>query len=284
MPELPEVEVVRAGLEPHIVGRTVADVTIHDDRVLKKHLTGPPGFVTELKNQVVRAACRRGKFLWFPIHDGHRALTMHLGMSGQALVQPAGTAPVRHERVTITLHDGSQISYVDQRMFGGLAVVDMVPDVDGEILPETMTHIARDALDDQLDIAGLAVRIKKSSSQIKRVLLNQRIVSGVGNIYADEALWRNRTHYAQIPGRMSVSNIQSLLGHVQDVMTEALEQGGTSFDALYVNVNGMSGYFSRSLNVYGQEGEPCGNCGTEIKREAFMNRSSHFCPKCQRKR
>lgn len=283
MPELPEVEVVRAGLEPHIVGQTVAEVTIHDERVLKRHPSGPQGFVAELKNQVVLAACRRGKFLWFPTHDGDRALTMHLGMSGQALVQPAGTTPVRHERVTIALHQGPHISYVDQRMFGGLAVVDMVRD-GGEDIPETMTHIARDALDPQLDIGDLAARIKQSSSQIKRVLLNQRVVSGVGNIYADEALWRNKTHYAQDPRRMSVTKIQSLIGHVREVMAEALEQGGTSFDALYVNVNGMSGYFSRSLNVYGQEGEPCDRCGTYIQREAFMNRSSHFCPKCQRKR
>lgn len=283
MPELPEVEVVRAGLEPHLVGQQIVDVVIHDERVLKRHLGGPESFADELCNTRVVQACRRGKFLWFPLDSQDRAWTMHLGMSGQALVQPVGTSPVRHERVTVVLESGQHISYVDQRMFGGLAIVDLI-DQGGQSIPETMTHVARDALDPKLDLAVLARQIKKSSSHIKRVLLNQRIVSGVGNIYADEALWRNKTHYEQAADRMSVKKIETLLGHVRDVMSEALDQGGTSFDALYVNVNGMSGYFSRSLNVYGQEDKPCPRCGTPIDRAPFMNRSSHYCRVCQRRR
>jgi len=161
-------------------------------------------------------------------------------------------------------------------MFGGLSV-----SAGGAGLPPEIAHIARDPLDEQFDLDDVVRRVRRRTSGIKRLLLDQNLVSGVGNIYADEALWRARLHGERPGERLTGPQVRELLGHVRDVMTDALAQGGTSFDALYVNVNGESGYFDRSLHAYGREGEPCDRCGTAIRRVAFMNRSSYFCPRCQ---
>ena len=154
--------------------------------------------------------------------------------------------------------------------------------VDENDPPGAIAHIALDPLDPNFDAADFADRLSRKKVSIKRCLLDQTVVSGVGNIYADEALWRSRLNYEQAASSLSSEEAIELLGHVRDVMNEALAQGGTSFDALYVNVNGESGYFSRSLEVYGQAGQPCSRCGTAIVRETFMNRGSHFCPECQK--
>jgi formamidopyrimidine-DNA glycosylase len=171
---------------------------------------------------------------------------------------------------------------VDQRTFGGLAIADLVPDGAGGRVPSPVAHIARDPLDPAFDDDAFVRRVRSKDSEIKRILLAQTVASGAGNIYADEALWRARLHGARPGRRLTGSQVRTLLACVREVMGEALEQGGTSFDALYVNVNGESGYFDRSLGAYGQEGEPCSRCGTPIRRVAFMNRSSYFCPRCQR--
>lgn len=192
------------------------------------------------------------------------------------LVQPVGQADERHLRVRFGL-GGQELRFVDQRMFGGLSLSD-----GGALLPPEIAHIAPDPLETAFDPVAVAARIRRSTSAIKRLLLTQTVVSGVGNIYADESLWRAGLH-GERPGRqLTRATVLQLLEHVKDVMAEALEQGGTSFDALYVNVNGESGYFDRSLNAYGQEGRPCAHCGTLIRRSAFMNRSSYFCPVCQK--
>jgi formamidopyrimidine-DNA glycosylase len=149
------------------------------------------------------------------------------------------------------------------------------------LLPPPVLHIARDPLDPNLDDAALTARLRSRRTGVKRALLDQTLVSGVGNIYADEALWRARLHYARPTAGLTRPAVGRLLAAVREVMVEALDQGGTSFDSLYVNVNGESGYFDRSLAAYGQEGRPCPRCGTPIVREAFMNRSSFFCPRCQ---
>jgi formamidopyrimidine-DNA glycosylase len=284
VPELPEVEVVRRGLEAHVVGRTLTRVDVLHPRPVRRHLAGAQDFAAVLTGRRVLGAARRGKYLWLPLDSGDAVLA-HLGMSGQMLVQPAAAPDERHLRVrfalgaraTDTTADGDlELRFVDQRMFGGLSV-----SPDGADLPAEVAHIARDPLDPLFDENAVVAAVRRRSSGIKRILLDQTVVSGVGNIYADEALWRARLHGDRPGSRLRAADVRRVLADVRAVMEAALREGGTSFDALYVNVNGESGYFDRSLHAYGQEGRPCERCGTPIVRVAFMNRSSYFCPTCQ---
>ena len=278
MPELPEVEVVRAGLERHVLGALVTRVDVLHPRPVRRDAGGPAGFAAALTGRRIEAARRRGKYLWLPLDDGN-ALLAHLGMSGQLLVQPPQAPAERHLRVRLALEgadEGRELRFVDQRMFGGLSVSH-----GGADLPAEIAHIARDPLDPAFDDDDFVRRVRRRSSGVKRLLLDQNLVSGVGNIYADEALWRARLHGERPGDRLTARQVRELLGHAREVMADALRQGGTSFDALYVNVNGQSGYFDRSLAAYGREGEPCARCGAPVRRVAFMNRSSYFCPVCQ---
>jgi formamidopyrimidine-DNA glycosylase len=275
VPELPEVEVVRRGLETHAVGRTVRAVEVLHPRPVRRHLAGPADFAVRLTGREILAAHRRGKYLWLPL-DNDEALMAHLGMSGQMLVQPPEAPAERHLRVRFALDGPQELRFVDQRMFGGLS---LTPLADGA--PVDIAHIARDPLDEAFDEAAFVRRVRARGSGIKRILLDQTVVSGVGNIYADEALWRVGLHGDRPGERLRRVDVTRLLAAVREVMLAALAEGGTSFDALYVNVNGQSGYFDRSLQAYGQEGRPCGRCGTPIRRVAFTNRSSFFCPRCQ---
>ena len=282
MPELPEVETVRRGLERLVVGRTIADVTVAHPRAVRRHAAGPADFVARLSGRRVCGARRRGKYLWLPLDSGE-VLLGHLGMSGQLLVVPAGSPAETHVRVTITLTAtqaldsvvASELRFVDQRTFGGLAVT---PDGDP---PPAVAHIAPDPLDSRFDDAGFAAALSRRRTGIKRALLDQSLVSGVGNIYADEALWRARLHFARQTTTLRRAEVARLLSAVRAVLCEAIAAGGTSFDSLYVNVNGASGWFGRSLDVYGRGGQPCRRCGTTVRRDAFMNRSSYSCPRCQ---
>jgi formamidopyrimidine-DNA glycosylase len=276
MPELPEVEVVRRGLEQGVAGRRIATVDVNHPRAVRRHLAGPKDFAAVLTGQRIEGARRRGKYLWLPLDSGDAVLA-HLGMSGQLLVVPADRPPDRHLHVRIGFDDGGpELRFVDQRTFGGLSVVP-----DGADLPAPIVHIARDPLDPEFDDAAFAAAVRKRHTGIKRALLDQTLVSGIGNIYADEALWRARLHYARPTETLSRPELARLLGAVRSVLLDALAEGGTSFDALYVNVNGESGYFDRALAVYGREGEPCPRCGTPVRRDAFMNRSAYTCPRCQ---
>jgi formamidopyrimidine-DNA glycosylase len=280
VPELPEVEVVRAGLERHVVDSTIESVEVLHPRPVRRDHRGSTGFVAALAGQRIVAVRRRGKYFWLALAGGD-ALLGHLGMSGQMLLHGPGAPDERHLRVRFTLRTPAgaplEMRFVDQRMFGGLVV-----SAGGAELPTEIVHIARDPIDPEFDDDEFVRRARRRTSAIKRLLLDQGLISGVGNIYADEALWRARLHGERPGDRLTGPVLRGLLGHVRDVMGEALAQGGTSFDALYVNVNGESGYFDRSLDAYGQEGEPCRRCGTAIRRVAFMNRSSYFCPRCQR--
>ncbi|MFI5805432.1 bifunctional DNA-formamidopyrimidine glycosylase/DNA-(apurinic or apyrimidinic site) lyase [Streptomyces sp. NPDC051561] len=280
MPELPEVEVVRRGLERWVTGRTVAEVEVLHPRAVRRHLAGGPDFAARLKGHRVGAAMRRGKYLWLPLEDAPLAVLGHLGMSGQLLVQPEKASDEKHLRVRLRFADvlGTELRFVDQRTFGGLSLHETTADG----LPDVIGHIARDPLDAAFDDTAFHTALRLRRTTIKRALLDQSLISGVGNIYADEALWRARLHYERPTATMTRPRSAELLGHVRDVMNAALAVGGTSFDSLYVNVNGESGYFDRSLDAYGREGEPCGRCGTAMRRRAWMNRSSYFCPKCQR--
>jgi formamidopyrimidine-DNA glycosylase len=311
VPELPEVETVRRGLTTHLVGRRIARIQVFNDRAVRRHSGGAVDFEAIANGHRVQAVRRRGKYLWWALDDGD-AILAHLGMSGQfrvttptatvpveaAPVEPApsGTpegpdplqtptidvpdgGPVRHPHLRIRFSfddDGPDVDFLDQRTFGGMAFAP-----GGADLPGAIEHIARDPLDPQFSIDATLAVIRRKHTEIKRALLDQTVVSGIGNIYADEALWRAKVHYARSTAKMTRPVAKRVLTSATEVMTAALQAGGTSFDSLYVNVNGESGYFDRSLNAYGREGEPCARCGRSIRRDAFMNRSSFFCPKCQ---
>jgi formamidopyrimidine-DNA glycosylase len=279
MPELPEVEVVRRGLDRWVSGRTVSGVDVMHARAVRRH---DGDLADDLIGASVRCVSRRGKYLWMPLEWTGAALVAHLGMSGQLLMQPQKAPDEAHLRVRLRFADGGpQLRFVDQRTFGALMVAPLTGDDAGGHVPDIVSHIARDPFDPDFDETAFEVRVRARDTEIKRALLDQSLVSGIGNIYADESLWRAGLHGRRRTGSLGEAGVRELLGHVRAVMTEALAQGGTSFDSLYVNVNGESGYFDRSLDAYGQEGEPCSRCGTTIARERFMNRSSAFCPRCQ---
>ncbi|WP_314104231.1 Fpg/Nei family DNA glycosylase [uncultured Frigoribacterium sp.] len=337
MPELPEVEVVRAGLAPVVAGSVVTGVTVLDERSLKRHRGPSVDFVDRLVGGTLDSAVRRGKFLWFPFepaerHDHPLALVAHLGMSGQVLLRSSDQPADRLMRIRLDVDSprlgAVRLAFVDQRIFGSMALDETVPTpdgraagyagahllgspeaaADGEVraaaaapsasasapapaapawalrVPQQVAHIARDPLDPAFDEAAVVTRLLARRTGVKRALLDQGLLSGVGNIYADESLWAARVHPEQPTEALSRARARLLLSEVRAVLLKALGEGGTSFDAQYVNVNGQSGYFSHSLAAYGQQGRPCPRCGTAIVREAFMNRSSHLCPRCQRVR
>jgi formamidopyrimidine-DNA glycosylase len=294
VPELPEVETVRSGLQRWVAGRTVASVDITHPRAVRRHPGGPADLAASLVGARFQAAVRRGKYLWLPLlepgDDGRaavptRCLVAHLGMSGQLLVRPVGARDERHLHVRLSFaDDGPELRFVDQRTFGGLLLDTLAapPDGHGDLVPAQVAHIARDPIDPAFDDAAFIARLRRRDSAVKRALLDQTLISGVGNIYADEALWGARLHGERRGATLTRAQTLTLLAEVRSVLAAALQAGGTSFDALYVNVNGESGYFDRSLAVYGRAGQACPRCGTPVRRIAFMNRSSYFCPSCQR--
>lgn len=283
MPELPEVEVVRRGLERWVAGRTVDAVEVLHPRAVRRHAGGGADFAARLAGETFAVPRRRGKYLWLPLAERDLSVLGHLGMSGQLLVQAEDAPDEKHLRIRVRFRDGAgtELRFVDQRTFGGLSLHETVADSD-EGLPDVIAHIARDPLDPLFDETAYHLALRAKRTTVKRALLDQSLISGVGNIYADEALWRARLHYERPTATLTRPRSVELLGHVRDVMNAALAVGGTSFDSLYVNVNGESGYFDRSLDAYGREDEPCRRCGTPMRRRPWMNRSSYFCPRCQR--
>jgi formamidopyrimidine-DNA glycosylase len=321
VPELPEVEVVRAGLEPAVTGAVIRSVVVHDERSVRRHAGPSEDFIERLEGRGILSAVRRGKFLWLPLSapktqefstlrdesarsDAHshespafseEALVVHLGMSGQVLLRDLGQPDDALLRIRLDLvhpaHGELRVAFVDQRIFGSMAIDGLVPTPDGApgglgdaaaLVPRQVAHIARDPLDPAFDDDRFVSDLRKRKTGVKRALLDQALVSGVGNIYADESLWAARIHYDQPTATLSRARARTLLAEVRLVLGKALAEGGTSFDAQYVNVNGASGYFSHSLNAYGRQGQPCPRCGRPIIRESFMNRGSHFCAFCQR--
>ena len=307
MPELPEVETVRLGLESLIDGATIDSVEVRRESCVRLMPGGAGEFAEAVAGMSFAAVARRGKYLWLPLEDAAAlddnrpphpvvAMSAHLGMSGQFRVHE-GEAPSPHPhcraRFALTRRrERVTLDFLDQRTFGYLHAEPLVPTPDGgpggagsdlRALPRTVAHVARDALDPALDERAAASSLRRGSRAIKAVLLDQTVVSGVGNIYADEALWRARIHPARPAHAVSAAAARTLLAEVRAVMSDALAQGGTSFDALYVNVNGESGYFDRSLDAYGRAGAPCGRCGAAIARDVQGGRSTHWCPRCQRR-
>lgn len=300
MPELPEVEVVRAGLVPALAGARLEAVTVLDARSLTRHPGDAPDFEARLTGRRVDAVVRRGKFLWMPLAEAGaepaEAIVGHLGMSGQMLLREPGTPTLRHERIRFDVrhptHGEIAMVFVDQRTFGSLAIdrLERTPDgaaagrgSDIPLVPTQVAHIARDPLDPAFDDRAFRAALGRTRSAVKRALLDQTVVSGIGNIYADEALWAARLHPERPANELPTRAVTRLLGEVRAVLDRALAEGGTSFDAQYVNVNGQAGYFAHSLNAYGRTGQPCARCGTPIVRVSFTNRSSHYCPRCQRR-
>lgn len=295
MPELPEVEVVRLGLEPALTGATLDRLEVLEPRSLKRHLGPPEDFVHRLEGRVVDCALRRGKFLWFPLRGTHEALVVHLGMSGQVLLgdEDSDFGSLLRIRLEVTSSQGNPlvVGFVDQRIFGSMAIDELIPTPEGtpagrgaddDRIPRSVSHIARDPLDPHFDDAAFSKALRARNTDIKRALLDQTLISGIGNIYADEALWGARLHYLTPTSRLTAAKVRLLLAEVRAVLEKALLEGGTSFDSQYVNVNGQAGYFAHSLHAYGRQGTPCDRCGAILRREPFMNRSSHRCPSCQR--
>lgn len=304
MPELPEVEVVRRGLEQWTAGRTIASAEVLHPRAVRRHEAGPADFAGRLAGRAVLTPRRRGKYMWLPLAakeeagqdagqgaeggpEPQEALLAHLGMSGQLLVGEPDREREKHLRVRIVFDDGGHdLRFVDQRTFGHLMVADLAPDAVGGpggpgLVPEPIVHIAADPLEAAFDPEAFFRALRRRRTGIKRALLDQSLISGVGNIYADEALWRARMHWAWPTDTLTRAEAARVLEGAREVMQAALAVGGTSFDRLYVNVNGESGYFERSLDAYGRRGEPCRRCGAPIRRDEFMNRSSYSCPVCQ---
>ena len=302
MPELPEVETVRAGLATTIAGATITDLKIHDARSLKRHLSGPGDFRKKLVGTKVLDVVRRGKFLWLPLDSGSTALVGHLGMSGQMLIRTPDHPADNLNRVTIEFETDKgkalELRFVDQRIFGSLAIDDLVETRDGgaggfsagknrskpwqNLIPVSAAHIARDPLDQAFDQDAVVAKMRAKKSGIKRVILDQNLVSGIGNIYADESLWLAKLHFDRSSDGISKAKLTELMEISKQVLAAAVKQGGTSFDEQYKNVNGESGYFSQQLYAYGQTDRPCARCQTPIRRQAWANRGSHFCPRCQR--
>ena len=274
-------EVVRRGLVEHAVGRRIASVSVFSERAVRRHLPGRSDFQATVAGHLILDVRRRGKYLWFALDDGDAVLA-HLGMSGQFRLSSgrlAGQPDHPHLRVAFSFDDeGPDLHFLDQRTFGGMAFLPGQSE-----LPGPIAHIALDPLDPAYDPEIVVARIRTKNTELKRALLDQRVVSGIGNIYADEALWRAKINYARPTASLTRPVVRRVLQAASEVMRQALEAGGTSFDSLYVNVNGDSGYFDRSLAAYGQQGLPCPRCGTAIRRDPFMNRSSFYCPVCQPK-
>ena len=286
MPELPEVETVRVGQTPIVSGQQVVRVQVLHPRAVRRHHAGRTDFAARLRHRTFGVPGRRGKYLWLPLDDG-LAVVAHLGMSGQfrvALHSADSAVPNdAHLRVRITIAEGrsgaeQDLLFIDQRTFGGL----YLDELDASNVPRSLGHIGLDPFDPDFHLTAAVEVLRRRRQHVKRALLDQTLVSGIGNIYADEALWHAKLHYARSTDRLSRKQGTEVLTAAKQVMSAALAEGGTSFDALYVNVNGESGYFERSLQVYGREGQPCLRCGGQIRRAAFTNRSSYYCPRCQR--
>ena len=276
---------VRRGLAGHVLDRKIAGVDVAHPRAVRRHVAGGSDFAVRLVGRTITAAQRRGKYLWLELDGGvagDDAVLAHLGMSGQMLVAQPGHPDEKHLRIRLRFaDDGSELRFVDQRTFGGLSVHPLVPAAGGGLLPEPIAHIGRDPMDPLFDLDAAVAAIRRRRTGLKRALLDQTVASGIGNIYADEALWRARLHGARPTEALTRTQGRAVLAAATQVMAEALAVGGTSFDSLYVNINGASGYFDRSLAVYGREDRPCPRCGTAIRRDPFMNRSSYTCPRCQ---
>ena len=292
MPELPEVESVRRGVDEWTAGTTITGAEVADPRILgttsqrRIDPSAVSGFVSAVTGAHILGAERRGKFMWLSLGEGTASsaelgILVHLGMSGQLRIHTPGEEIHRHTRAILHLDSERELRFVDQRIFGHIGVQPLVHGY-GRLVPASAVHIAVDPLEPAFDPERVVAELAKKRTAIKAALLDQTLISGIGNIYADEALFRAGVHPLAVPARTRKSRLVEVLESATKVMSDALAVGGTSFDALYVNVNGESGYFDRALLVYGRGGQECVRCGTEIVKITVGGRGTHFCPNCQK--
>lgn len=298
MPELPEVEVVRRGLEKQLIGAQIEKVEVFFPGSLRGQ--DEKRFSEALEGWTITNAVRRGKFLWLLGEDEEGkqtlySLVIHLGMSGQLLINKPKIELSRrnqgHLRVRLTLKDGRTVNFVDQRTFGRMVVEPLVETKDkkpagigaeSHLIPRNVeVNVARDVLDPHADFKEVAEKIHQRKSSIKHSLLDQRLVSGIGNIYADETLFAARISPAQSAKTLTEERIEEIFKVSGKIMKAAIKQGGTSFDELYVDTSGNPGYFEQELKVYGRGGEPCKVCGTTLKKLQQSGRNATYCPQCQ---
>lgn len=271
MPELPEVETARRGIAPHLVGRRVVRVVVRDRRL---RWPVPPALARELTGQVVTGVDRRAKYLLL-LSDRGTAI-LHLGMSGSVRVVPAATAPRPHDHVDLVLEDGQALRLTDPRRFGCLLWTRGDPRAH-----PLLAGLGPEPLGPDFSGSYLYRATRGRRAAVKTVLMDARTVAGVGNIYANEALFVAGIHPARPAGRVSATRYGRLAGAVRSVLAEAIEAGGTTLRD-FVRVDGEPGYFAQSLRAYEREGQPCATCGTPIRRRVIGQRASYFCPRCQR--
>ncbi|WP_152348204.1 bifunctional DNA-formamidopyrimidine glycosylase/DNA-(apurinic or apyrimidinic site) lyase [Brevibacterium sp. CFH 10365] len=294
MPELPEVESVRRGVDEWTAGTTITGAEVSDPRILgttsqrRIDPSAVDGFVSAVQDARILGAERRGKFMWLSLAEQaglsagpELGILLHLGMSGQLRIHSPGEEVHRHTRAVLHLDSDRELRFVDQRIFGHIGVQPLVHGY-GRLVPASAVHIAADPLESAFDLGAVVGELARKRTAIKSALLDQTLISGIGNIYADEALFRAGVHPLAVPARTRKSRLAAVLESATKVMSDALAVGGTSFDALYVNVNGESGYFDRALLVYGRGGQECVRCGTEIAKITVGGRGTHYCPNCQR--
>ena len=269
MPELPEVETIVNQLRPCLRGRQIEAVWVGWERIVDR----PPAeeFRRRLQGQTFVAAERRGKFLLFPLRSGD-TLLVHLRMTGRLLLQPCDVELDQHTHAVLTLDDGQRLHYRDPRKFGRLYLVDDPQEVVGRLGPEPLAA--------DFDATALAAQLADQRARIKSLLLDQRVLAGLGNIYADEALFRAAIHPLRLGQSLAAEEIARLYAAVRAVLSEAIAaQGSTLRD--YRSASGQSGRFQEQLQVFRRQGESCPRCGTVLERIRVGGRSTHFCPRCQ---
>ena len=278
MPELPEVETVRRGLCEHVVGRLIERVQIGRERTVRR--TSPEAVIAGLTGTRAIAAKRHGKYLLLPLDSGDEMM-IHLRMSGQVLVARAGSERPRHTHVVLTLDDGNELWFVDPRTFGEVVVFD--PDHAATEVPE-LARLGIDALDPGFDVSHLRGLLRGRSRQLKAVLLDQHLIAGIGNIYADEILHRARLRPGRSSDGLSTRAERRLHDAIGEVLSTAVSAGGSTLsDAQYVDLFGGQGSYQDEHKVYGRVGERCLTCGVGwVRGTTIGQRSTHYCPRCQR--
>ena len=275
MPELPEVETTRRQLEPALVGRTFTSVEVSHARTARNNASKGE-VVARLNGRRIQSVGRHGKYLVLDLNDGYK-MVAHLGMSGRFVLSGPEDELQAHTHFVANLDDGTQLRFIDPRTFGFIGAYD-----EDELESTGLGRLGPDAWFNPPDTAGLLSSLQGRTAPVKALLLDQGPIAGLGNIYADEALYVARIHPLTPGGRLDEDSVNRLLSAVREVLTSALESGGTTLgDSAYLLPDGRAGENMPSLNVYGRHGEPCRRCGTSIERIVVRARSTHFCPECQ---
>ena len=276
MPELPEVETVRRCIEPVLAGARITGVDVRRDRMARRQ-PNAADVARRLEGRRITAVGRRGKFLMLDVEAGDFTWVLHLGMSGRLAFAEDGPAPP-HTNVVVAHDSGADLWFIDPRTFGFIVVY-----TDDELNASPLARLGPDALWELPTTAALVDAFAGRSASVKSVLLGQRVVSGLGNIYVDEVLYRSGIHPARPAGGLSRNEVKALRSHVRPVLNAGIAAGGTSLnDLAYLLPDGRAGEFMMQLQAYGRAGEPCARCGRPMERSIIAQRTSTFCPTCQR--